>query len=137
MKKSFFKILFVFVALSFSSCLSDDDSNFHFVPLQIVSADLPESFTINESYDIQVTYALPDACTGFSGFDVVNKDTTVRNVAVLGLKRTDQEVCATSTQEQTASFKFIVNYSQTYTFRFWQGEENGEQQYLEIEVPVN
>jgi len=137
MKKSFVIALLTAVSLLFSSCFSDDGSNFHFVPLQIVSAELPESFTINESYDIQVTYILPDACTGFSGFDVVNKDTTVRNVAVLGLKRTDQEVCTTSTQEQTTSFKFIVNYPQTYTFRFWQGEENGEQQYLEIEVPVN
>jgi len=138
MKKSIFIFLFVTVSFIFSSCSVDDGPNFHFLPLQIVSAELPESFTLNETYQIEVTYVQPDACTSFAGFDVVSQDTTVRNVVVVGTKRTDQEICADVTQELTASFNFIVKYTEPYTFRFWQSEsENGEQQYLEIVVPVN
>lgn len=138
MKKSFFIFLFAAVSFIFSSCSLDDGGNFHFLPLQITSAELPETFTLNETYQIRVTYNQPDACTAFAGFEVVDKDTTVRNVVVVGTKRTDQEDCVEGVEEQTASFNFIVKYSQSYTFRFWQGEgEDGEQQYLEVEVPVN
>jgi len=128
----------VAVFFLFSSCSLDDGTNFHFLPLQIVSAELPDSFNLNETYQIRVQYAQPNACTGFAGLEVVDIDTTVRNVAVVGTERTDQEVCAQLVTIRTATFNFIVNYSQTYTFRFLQGEnENGEQMYLEVEVPVN
>ncbi|MFS4492816.1 hypothetical protein [Maribacter sp. 2308TA10-17] len=138
MKKPFFIFLFAIVSFLMSSCDLDDGQNFHFLPLQIVSAELPESFTLNETYKIQVTYNQPDGCTGFAGFEVNDQDLTVRNVVVVGTRRTDQDTCIANIEEQTTSFDFIVKYSQPYTFRFWQGEsESGEQQYLEIMVPVN
>ena len=138
MKKSFFTILFVSVFLVISSCSLDDGPNFYFVPLQIVGAELPDSFDLGETYQIRVQYNQPDACTAFAGFDVIDQDTTVRNVVVLGTRRTDQDVCAEMVEEKSATFNFIVRYSQPYTFRFWQGESaNGEQTYLEVEVPVN
>lgn len=138
MKKYFVIGLFVAIFFVVSSCSNDDAPNFHFLPLKIMSAELPESFTLNETYKIQVTYNQPDTCTSFAGFDVVDQDITVRNVVVVGTKRTDQEICTENIEKQIASFNFIVKYSQPYTFRFWQGEdENGEQQYFEVEVPVN
>ncbi|MFK7813284.1 MAG: hypothetical protein AB8B59_12385 [Maribacter sp.] len=138
MKKHFFILLFAAVSLTFSSCDLDDGPNFHFLPLQIVSAELPESFTLNQTYSIRVNYIQPDACTAFAGFEVIDKDTAVRNVVVLGTKRTDQADCVESSEEQTASFNFIVKYSEPYTFRFWQSEnEDGEQEYFEVVVPVN
>jgi len=128
----------VAVLLLLNSCSLDDGSNFYFLPLQIVSAELPDSFNLNETYQIRVQYNQPDACTAFAGLEVVDMDTTVRNVAVVGTKRTDQDVCAEIVTERTTTFNFIVNYSQSYTFRFWQGEnEDGEPMYLEVEVPVN
>lgn len=137
MKKSFFRILFAAAVLLMNSCIEDDAPNFHFVPLQIVSADLPEFFTLNQTYQIRVTYNQPDACTSFSGFDVTPKDVTIRNVVVIGTKRTDQETCDETPTEGVATFGFEVQHFQTYVFRFWQGENaNGEQQYFEVEVPV-
>jgi hypothetical protein len=139
MKRSFFVLCAVLVSFTFSSCdLGDDGPNFHFVPLQIVSADLPESFTLNETYEIKVTYLKPDGCTYYSGFDIVKPEITTRNVVAIGSQRTDQDVCTQVVEEKEASFNFIVIYDQTYLFRFWQSEnENGEQQYFEVEVPVN
>lgn len=126
------------VSFVFSSCSIGDEPNFFFLPLQIVSVELPESFVLNETFQIEVTYNQPDGCTSFAGFDVNDEALTVRNVVVLGSTRTDQEACTQQVVEQTSSFDFVVNYEQPYTFRFWQGEnENGEQQYLEVIVPVN
>jgi len=139
MKKSFFIFLFAVVSFVSNSCsIDNNEPNFNFLPLQIVSADLPEFFTLNETITIQVTYVQPDDCTSFAGFDIVDQDTTARDVVVFGTKRTDQQDCTENNTEQTTSFDFTVNYPDPYTFRFWQGEnENGEQQYLVIEVPVN
>lgn len=137
MKKIFFRLLFFTTLLLVNSCTNDDAPNFHFVPLQIVSAELPEFFSLNQTYQIRVTYTKPDTCTSFSGFDVTPKDVTVRNVVVIGTTRTDQETCDETPIEGVATFGFVVNHFQTYVFRFWQGEdENGEQQYFEVEVPV-
>jgi hypothetical protein len=49
-----------------------------------------------------------------------------------------EQACTQALEEIETSFDFIVLYEGSYLFRFWSGEdENGEQQYLEIEVPVN
>ncbi|QLG45315.1 hypothetical protein [Costertonia aggregata] len=129
----------IFLALFLSSCDLDDDTvNFHFTSLQAVSANVPDSFDLNETYEIEVTYLRPDECTFFEGFDVNRTETTTRNVVVIGSVLTDQDECAEVSQEITASFRFQVIYPETYLFRFWTGtDENGEERYLEIEVPVN
>ena len=41
-------------------------------------------------------------------------------------------------EEVTATFNFLVLYTETYVFRFWTGEdENGVSEYFEVTVPVN
>lgn len=129
----------VSLVLSIFSCsLNDDGANFHFKPLQITEAQLPESFEVGQTYQITVTYTLPDGCTTFSGFDVTDVDTTIRNVVIFGTVRTDQEVCTAEATTAQASFNFICLYDGEYTFRFWQGEgADGEQEYFEVVVPVN
>lgn len=137
LKKSI-SIVLCFLALTLSSCkLEDDRLNFRFVSLQIVSADLPESFDLNQTYEINVTYLKPSTCVFYEGFDVTNDGLTTRNVVAIG-SEFYEENCAQVTEEYEATFNFIVLYEGSYLFRFWTGQdENGEPQYLEIEVPVN
>jgi len=40
----------------FNACDLDDGQNFRFTTLSIVDANLPESFELNETYSIEVTY---------------------------------------------------------------------------------
>lgn len=137
MKKYFFIFLISMSLISVSSCDIDDGVNFIFVPLQITNADLPESFRLNETFEIVVTYAVPDDCTIFSGFDVTDADLTVRNVAVFGSMRTDSDNCEEQFIERTATFDFNVVYDEPYVFRFWQGTNaDGEPEFFEVEVPV-
>jgi len=114
MKKPFYVLLLLSIFVFSSSCSLDDGPNFHFEPLRIVSADLPESFEFEQTYQITVNFELPDSCTSFFDFEVSKIDTTTRNIVVFGMVRTDQEVC------------------------FWNGEgEDGEQQYFDVIIPVN
>lgn len=138
MKKCFYVLIILTISVILSSCSLDDGSNFHFKPLRIVSAELPESFELEQTYQITVTYELPDSCTTIFDFDITKSDTTARNVVVFGTVRTDQEACATVVSESQASFNFICLYEEDYTFRFWNGEgEDAEQAYFEVIVPVN
>jgi hypothetical protein len=136
MKKTFLLILCCITILNTSCSLNDDSVNFHFVPLQIVDAEFPESFNLNETYNIKVTYIVPNNCIAFEGFDISNFDTTGRNIVAIGSERED-EVCNLIAVEAEGSFDFICLYEGTYYFRMWSGEDvNGEQQYIELEVPV-
>jgi len=132
-------IAIIFLATILSNCGVDDDSpNFQFVPLQIISAELPESFNLDESYQIKVSFIKPNGCTSYEGFDVTKEDQTIRNVVVVGSERIDIDDCTEQAVEQTAEFNFVVLYNETYTFKFWLGETaSGEDEYLEIDVPVN
>lgn len=130
--------LFVVLAFVLSSCsLDDDQPNFYFIPLQVISAEVPVSFNLHETYEISVTYMLPNGCASFEGFEVTPTEYTTRTVVPIGSQFDDPE-CVDGMAEAVSTFDFICLYSDTYLFRFWTGEgENGEQEYLEIEVPVS
>lgn len=132
-------LLVIFTAFILNGCSIDDDGpNFHFIELQIVDAELPESFDFNKNYVITVTYLKPDGCTFYEGFDVQREALTVRNVVAVGSVRTDSQSCTEAIIEETASFNFSVIYTDPYTFKFYTGESSdGEPEYLEIIVPVN
>jgi hypothetical protein len=139
MMRNKFMLLAIVVAFIYNSCSIDDDgANFHFTALEIVDADVPESFNLNETYVISVRFLKPDSCTYYEGFDVIKDSLTVRNVVAIGAVRTDFSTCTEEITEQTASFNFKVIYSDPYTFKFYKGENSdGEPEYLEVVVPVN
>ena len=138
MKKVVLGCLLCVLFLSFSSCdVSDDEPNFHFTTLSVLEANLPESFQLNQTYDIEVIYLRPDDCTFFEGFDVAIITETQRNVTVIGSVFTDDETCAQLTEGVTASFEFNVIFTGTYTFRFYTGQDDsGNATFIEYTVPV-
>lgn len=133
-------LLLVFlVAAGFSvvSCNKDDAPTIEFRALQISKAEVPESFSLNNTYEIKVTYSIPDGCTNFEKFDVAPKEETTREVVAIGWRSIDQP-CTLATTTREESFWFNVVHDQPYLFRFWQGQDaNDEPIFLEIEVPVN
>ena len=138
MKKVVLGCLFCVLLFSFSSCdLNDDTQNFHFTTLSVVEASLPESFQLNETYTIDVTYLRPDSCTFFEGFDVAIPSETRRNVTVIGSVFTDDNACTQLAEEVVASFEFNVIFTGTYTFRFYTGQDDsGNATFIEYTVPV-
>ncbi|WP_245603217.1 hypothetical protein [Maribacter antarcticus] len=138
MRKKLIFLLFCAGVLLWSCSLDDDSPNFHFTALKINAANLPESFELNETYEVVVDYTLPNNCALFDGFEVTQEDTAIRNVVAIGSVRTDQVGCREETIEAQASFNFTVIHDQPYTFKFYQSENSaGENEYLEVIVPVN
>ncbi|KGK30469.1 hypothetical protein NQT66_00215 [Cellulophaga baltica] len=138
MRNLFALFTMLLAVLSFTGCSLDETENFHFVTLPIESVEIPESFDLNETYEIKVTYLRTSDCAFFEGFDIVKEDTTIRTVAAIGSMLSDSDDCKEVLEEVETSFNFIVLYPDTYLFKFYTGEDtNGEAEYLEIEVPVN
>ena len=136
--KTFWNALKAFLLLLvLNACdIGDDEVNYHFVTLEIIDVSMPESFNLNETYEIGVTVLVPNGCTQFEGFDVSSQDTTVRNVIAIGTEW-DDVACTQVISEVEATFDFVCLYPEAYLFRFWTGEDDqGVPQYLEIEVPV-
>ena len=116
--------------------IGDDEVNYHFVTLRITDVSMPETFSLNETYEIGVTVLVPNGCTEFEGFDITSQGTTVRTVVAIGTQW-DDVACTEVISEIETTFDFVCLYPETYLFRFWTGEnEQGVPQYLEIEVPV-
>ena len=132
--------ILLYVLLNAGCDISDDGAKYFFVPLQITAVDVPESFQLNETYEIGVTYLRPNGCTGFQGFDVVSEESeahTVRQVVAIGAEFQESS-CEELNEELQTTFQFICLYSKPYLFRFYTGEdEAGDPQYLDVEVPVN
>lgn len=141
------KILILTVIVSlFYACSVDDGNtvdNFYFQILPIESVNMPTIFTTGNTYQIEYSYIRPSTCHSFNDLYYLSEG-SVRTIAVIDLvtqQLTDGSTCEDLDQEIiTQNFNFIVNNDSgaIYTFKFWQGvnEENGEDLYLTIEVPV-
>ncbi|MCK0155911.1 hypothetical protein MWU65_01890 [Cellulophaga sp. F20128] len=138
--KRVLSILLLFAAgLSFTACsLNDDGTNFKYVNLKVVSAEVPQSFELGQRYDIKVTYLSPNSCTYFEGFDIHKHEITEREIYPIGAELVDRDNCEESAAEVEVTLKFEVIYEDDYLFKFWTGQNaDGEDEYLEVAVPVN
>ncbi|WP_282134816.1 hypothetical protein [Seonamhaeicola maritimus] len=130
-------IMLCLTLIFFASCSVDDDSaDFSFEILPVESVDIPTEFKLGEVYPITISYFRPSTCYTFNDFYYL-KDLNERTVAPINyvFERNDCETLEDELVE--VSLNFIVTNTGSYIFKFWQGEDNnGEGQFLTIEVPV-
>lgn len=130
-------VLCLTVIFSASCDLNDDDgTSYSFEILPVESVDIPEEFELGEIYPITVSYFRPSTCHAFKEFYYLkeNNERTVAPITYV-FDGNDCETLEESLVEST--FNFHVTSNGSYIFKFWQGEDdNGETQYLTIEVPV-
>ncbi len=139
MKKVLIILVLVVASFSFIACsLDDEGTNFKYVNLKVISAEVPESFEYGEKYDIKVTYLNPNSCTYFEGFDIHKHKLTEREVYPIGTEFIDRNDCQEKAVEVEISLPFEVIYREDYLFKFWTGKNtDGKDQYIELSVPVN
>ncbi|PKG52102.1 MULTISPECIES: hypothetical protein [Olleya] len=130
------KLLTALTMLIVLSCsLDDQEQNMHLETLPIDSASMPEYFQEGQTYQIDLNYTKPTTCHSFYDLYYV-KDGNTRTVAVIN-SVLDNTSCETVDLEMEKSFNFVVNNSETYVFKFWQGEDDeGNDIYLTMEIPV-
>ena len=122
----------------FSSCSIGDDNGatFSFDVLPVESVDIPDEFTLGETYPITVSYLRPSTCHGFKEFYYLkeNNERTVAPITYV-FDRNDCETLEDELVESTLNFRVTSNGS--YIFKFWQGDDSeGDPKYLTIEVFV-
>ena len=133
MKKLIFYCAFLCILTSCS--LSEDDPKYHFEILPIESVEIPNEFTLGETYPITVSYYKPSSCYAFNDF-YYSSELNERTIAVINTVYDDQ-ACTQALELTDATFNFMVNNNGSYIFKFWQGEDdNGEDIYYTVEVPV-
>lgn len=134
--KKLITLCFAIVTLVSCSIDNDNDVNYHFEILPVESVDIPTEFVLGETYPITVTYLKPNTCHVFKEF-YYSKNLNERTVAPITLVYDDKSCETLENSTTEATFNFMVTGNGSYIFKFWQGEdEDGEDQYLIIEVPV-
>jgi hypothetical protein len=139
------KLALLFFALFLiASCSMEEEDNvkFHIEFVPVVSVDLPEHFVRGETYEMKVKYHRPDDCHYFNGFYYDSQPSSnQRVVAVQTIVIEDANCLPVDEQDlEEVSFDFLCSQSYnntSYVFKFYTGDDaNGNQQYLEVEVPV-
>ncbi|NNE32409.1 MAG: hypothetical protein HKN40_08575 [Winogradskyella sp.] len=130
-------LLLVFFTSILTSCSIDSEpvANFTLEVLPIDSVEVPDQFVQGETYEIFMTYTKPSSCYEFNDFiyEINGHERTIAIVNTVYLNLN----CAQQIETVTVSFDFLVVGSETYLFKFYQGEdEQGVDQYHLVEVPV-
>lgn len=137
MKKHLYLVVLVFLMLSSCSINDDASTEFSFEFMAIESVVMPEEFMHGETYAIGVSYMKPNSCYQFSDF-VYDINGNERTIAVINtIYSSENVICTGEPLLNTVSFDFTVTGTETYIFKFFQGEnEIGTDEYHIIEVPV-
>jgi len=125
------------VALTVTSCNDDDDYHEHHLEhVSVISAELPDEFTYGHTYRINVTIELPNSCYYYyDQYDYFYEGTSR---LIYPIAHVDDDVaCTQNITETTFSIPIQALQNEPYIFKFYQGEDdNGEDMFLTIEVPV-
>lgn len=139
MKRILFLTLLVSLTL-LNSCSVDDENaaNFQFDFIPIVSVEMPQEFNFGATHVISVTYKRPSTCHSFSNFQYIQGEGNERTVVVVNLVTPDNNCEVLEEDLQTETFSFSVLDLEPYTFKFWQGKDEDNQDiFLVYEVIVN
>jgi len=133
MKKYAFLLLMI-VGLSMSCSVENDDPVVHTEFMPITNVELPEYFIQGQTYEINMSYIKPSSCYVFNNiiFDIEGHE---RTVAILNTVYENTN-CIPEGESTTVSFDLTISGDEVYLFKFFQGTQDGVDQYHLVEVPV-
>lgn len=132
-------IAYLLILFAITSCSIDDDGpDFYYEFMPVESVTMPETMIVNNTYEINMTYIRPNSCYIYSDIYYSYDDETIRTIAVICSVYDNNYGCEPlEYPEYDITYNFRPTQVGTYTFKYWQGEdENGEDQYMILEVLV-
>ncbi len=126
--------------LGLSSCSIESDTPL--ISYEYVAVDevvIPSSFEFGQTYDLLVTFTMPNDCYIFSGFELISNNNE-RIVRVVLTKQEENGTCETSSllMQRDEILRFQVNDANDYIFKFSSGVDDlGNETFLEYIVTVN
>lgn len=146
------KLILLFVStLVLVSCNVDDDGpRTLLTAAEVTAVDLPEFFEAGKTYDVEVTYLLPDACHTAAGIKAQrgtnsNGEEEFRDIYIVGVSSYDSnltkcdKVVEIETLKKKSTFKLNIlsDEDEPYTFYLWKGiDDNDENIYTEVIIPI-
>ncbi len=129
-------LAFILISILTSCSVENDDANmFYLEVLPIDSLEVPKQFLLGETYEISMTYTIPNSCYQFNDF-IYEINGHERTIAIVNTVYQNAN-CVQSPKSVTVSFNFTVSGTETYVFKFYQGEDSeGVDQYYFLEVPM-
>ncbi|MBZ9630908.1 hypothetical protein LB465_08960 [Salegentibacter sp. LM13S] len=140
--------LLMILAVSIYSCDTNDDGpNVNYDFAKITDADLPGFFEIGESYDLEVSYELPNACHSFVTFDfdeyIDEENDSIYVIEIYAVTSYDANLTECTEEGDLNESKTIRDLRITsedynnYQFKLLTGfDENDEGEFLIVDVPV-
>lgn len=145
-------LLLLLVALPLISCdIDDDGTNMITLPAKAIAIDVPDFFEQGETYELEVTYLLPDAChlpAGINAQRAAAMGNGRRDIYIWGVAATEygkecNEVPEPATEEEAnpletkGKFPILIDEAEPFTFYLWAGiDEEGKDIFTEVVVPV-
>lgn len=146
------KLILLFVsALALVSCNTDDDETRTLLTgAKVTSTDLPAFFEAGKSYDVKITYMLPDACHTAAGINVQRGSITSteeewRDIYITGVASYDANLTTCNKDAEASELKKETTFKITipteeeeaYTFYLWTGIDADDKNiFTEVVVPV-
>ena len=136
--KQFLLLLTVLFMLTSCSMEEGDRPNFDIVFIGTDSIAAPAYVTPGTTYPIKMYYKKPNACYDVNGL-YSNAVGDVLTLGIQGIYIEDANCKSidTAVEEQIYSFACPATRTDSYTFKFYQGNDaQGNQQFLEVKIPV-
>ena len=126
----------IVVAATTVSCNDDNDHDYFLEYVRVTDADVPDEFIFGQTYRLNVTVELPSSCYYFYGqYDYFYEGTSRLIYPIAHVH--DGEPCTLNIRETVFSIPVQALQSEPYIFKFYQGQDDNEQDiFLTIEVPV-
>lgn len=130
-------LMFCAVILMTSCSLEDDDQINVIYPLvPIQSVVIPDTMVVGTEYDVEITYTLPTTCHTFNNL-IAEEQENLLYIGVQTIQDLDNAECVEAPETKQTSFKFLPTLTyDSYTFKFWQSEDEQGANYLTKEVVI-
>ncbi|HEX8563911.1 MAG TPA: hypothetical protein VF676_13120 [Flavobacterium sp.] len=131
------KLLLVFVlVIALNSCSVGEENNVtSYALLPVESVEIAETYALNETTEIMVSYRRPTDCYIFDGFYIQPNGYTF-TVSVQAVELNESNCLDDSMTLFEVPLEFHPTTAGEYTLRFYAGSENNVPQFLEYHVNV-
>jgi len=129
-------IVLFFSTVVLIGCDVNDDDFFQSTQVSpILSANVPDTMVIGESYSLEVTYQKDSDCHTFSNFDVLPQGDSLVFVRAVTLF-TQASNCSQDALGESKGLEFDNIFETNFTFKFLKDVDEGEPVYIDKEVVV-
>ncbi|MDV3538346.1 hypothetical protein CMT75_15535 [Elizabethkingia anophelis] len=120
----------------FTNCLGDNrGDNVIYGYLATSKVEIKDQKPVGELNKLTVTYKTTNTCQAFVQFQVLRNVDNVVEIAVVGSQRSG-DGCTDKAEEKASEFTFTPTKAGTYTFKFWSGNSNNTDQFIEQKLEI-